>query len=607
MTGNAVVYALHMVALGLLARLEVGSWRAFALTTAGILVLLFYSLSCDPLWSVVHGAGWAASFAVVALGRLHVRTILVRCVALGCCVVFLFLGGTAEYVRTLTRYTARIQFPGSADRVAAPDLLASQLFYSPYMRYFYLFWALGWLLGILTLTGRARLLVVTGMGSGLYLAGYTVLYLLLNAAWLAPLPVYLEQGLFPLFTISAVAGYSGVLSIAAVSARRAAAGVARRASDGRWPIGSVVPSWPRAPWRIQGDRTPAHSRRPLLMAGTAAIAVAIIPAAVVGFAIERGPTYAEQFHERWPDEPELAQFLEDRIGLGGDRPFRGSAHFWPHDYGIGLTVSGLWARGVPTVVQYSQLVTPPSYYFAHAVSQEPAGANVFNVFPGPSWENYWKALQVLGARYHVTAQRALSPLSRATFPVGTFPYRPLTSPNGLWYVYEMPHPNIGNYSPTEVTIARSGAEIVAVMVEPHFDFSRRAVVSAPIDQPLVVAGEMRMSPIRGGLHVSGHSAGSSLVVLPQQFSHCLRARDVRVRLVRVDLVLTGMVFSGDVDTDIVFDYGILTPRCRTADLADLRQLDLRIRMPMIRATGDALFPGWKSALATLAAAAGAVK
>jgi hypothetical protein len=97
---------------------------------------------------------------------------------------------------------------------------------------------------------------------------------------------------------------------------------------------------------------------------------------------------------------------------------------------------------------------------------------------------------------------------------------------------------------------------------------------------------MRLSLIRGGLHVSGHSDGSSLVVLPLQFSHCLRARDERVRLVRANLMMTGMFFSRDIDTDIRFDYGIFSPGCRSADLADMRQLDLRINVPMQRVTGD---------------------
>jgi hypothetical protein len=79
----------------------------------------------------------------------------------------------------------------------------------PVTLYFYYVWALGWLLGLLTLAGRARLLVLTGVTSFLFLFGYTLLYLLLNVPWQAPLPVYLAHGLFPLFVISAVTGVLG--------------------------------------------------------------------------------------------------------------------------------------------------------------------------------------------------------------------------------------------------------------------------------------------------------------------------------------------------------------------------------------------------------------
>jgi hypothetical protein len=607
MTGNAVVYAPHMIALGLLARLEPGSWRGFGFMTAGIFALLFYSLCCDPLWSMVHGIGWAAAFAVVAFGQLHLKTILVRCAALGCCVILLLLSGAAEYLHTLTKYTARIHFPGSADRVPAADLLASELFYSPYVKYFYLVWVLGWLLGVLTLRGRARLLVVTGMVSWLLLFGYTLLYLLLNVPWQVPLPVYLAHGLFALFVISAVAGYWGALRVVAQSARLIAAMVARRAGDTWSRLGVAKRARLHAPWLFHRDGAAAQSRLRFVTAVVPFIAVAIVPAAVADFAITRGPAFAELLHERWPNEPELTQFFEDKIGLGVGRPFHGSFHFWPFDYGTLLTASGLWARGIPSVVQYNQLVTPPSFYFAYAIAKQATGSNEFIPSPGQSWPNYWRALQLLGARYYVVGHKGLPLSVYGNFPVSTFPYRPVSGEHGLWYIYELPYPNVGNYSPTEVRTAGSGAEIAAMMAEPNFDFTRRVILSAEISQPLVPAHDMRLSLIRGGWHVSGRSDGTSLVVLPQQFSHCLRARDDRVRLVRANLMLTGMIFSRDVDTDIVFDYGIFTPRCRVADLADTRQFDLRLSLPMLRVTGDQLFPDWESALATLTAAASAIK
>ena len=602
MVGNAVVYAPHMIALGLLARLDPGSWRRFGFTTAGIFALLFYSLCCDPLWSTVHGFGWAAPFAVVTFGRLHLKTFLVRCAALGSCVVLLFLSGAAEYTYTLTGYTARIQFPGTGDRAPTPDFMASELFYSPYAKYFYILWALGWLLGVLTLTGRARLLVVTGVMSFLLLFGYILLYLLLNVAWQAPLPLYLAHGLFPLFVMSAVAGYWGALR-AALSVGRKVAPVAERAS-----LISLRPGVAkRAPSHDDGVLT--QSRLRFLTAGAAFVAVAIVPAAIANFARTQGPEYAEAFHERWPNEPELNQFFEDKISLAVGRPFRGSVQFWSDDfYETVLTASSLWARAVPTVMQYGQLVAPPSFYFGYAMAEEEKalGSNGFSLAPGHSEEVYLRLLQLLGARYHVSDHELPSP-AHADFPVSIFPRRPPSLKDGLWYVYEMPHPNIGNYSPTEVRTAGSGAETAAMMAEPNFDFTRRAVLSVDVPQSFVPARDMRFSLIRGGWHVSGHSDGSSLVVLPQQFSHCLRARDERVRLVRANLMMMGMIFSGDVDTDIVSDYGIFTPRCRLADIADMKQLDPRINVYNPRVTNGPLFPDWNSALATLAAAASAVK
>jgi hypothetical protein len=44
---------------------------------------------------------------------------------------------------------------------------------------------------------------------------------------------------------------------------------------------------------------------------------------------------------------------------------------------------------------------------------------------------------------------------------------------------------------------------------------------------------------------------------------------------RADLFLTGVIFSGSIDTDISFDYGIFSPGCRRADFADMKQLGLK--------------------------------
>jgi hypothetical protein len=178
---------------------------------------------------------------------------------------------------------------------------------------------------------------------------------------------------------------------------------------------------------------------------------------------------------------------------------------------------------------------------------------------------------------------------------------------GTWYLYELPNPNVGNYSPTDLITAGSGSEIMVILRQPDFDFTRQVVVSGPLTQRLVPARAMRLSAIRGGLHVSGKSVGTSLVILPQQFSHCLRARDSRVRFVRANLMMAGLIFSGDIDTDILFDYGMFSPACRHADLVDLTQLDLKIDLRMPHLVGDRSFPDWAGVKARLSAAISAIQ
>src|SRR5262249_13936311 len=156
--------------------------------------------------------------------------------------------------------------------------------------------------------------------------------------------------------------------------------------------------------------------------------------------------------------------------------------------------------------------------------------------------------------------------------------------------------NLGNYSPTDVIVADLGSEMVAALLRPDFDFTRQVVLTAALDQSLVPAQNMRMSIIRNGLHLAGHSDGTSLVVLPQQFSHCLRAKNRDVRLVRADLLLTGVIFAGDIDTDISFEYGIFSPWCRLADLADIKSLDLKIEARRAHLRSDRLFPSWHDSL-----------
>jgi hypothetical protein len=599
--GDAVVYAPYMVALGLLAKLRAESWRRFAFTAAGISALILYSIYCDPLWTMVVGFAWAVPFAVVTVGTLHPKTIMVRGTALGCCLAVLVLSGAATYLYTLSQYTARIQFAEVLDRVRGPELV-STMSYSPIMTNFYIAWALGWILGLVTLRGQARLLVLAASVSFVVWIGYSVVYLLLlNGKWVSPVPFYLEHALFALYTAGAVAGYWGLLRTAALLGVRFAGPIFFRRTAAAFrpptpaPPGTQLAAAGRLSWRMQ----------PVAMT-LALLCVAIVPGKVANDGLAHAPALANA-RDPWADEPEVINFFSENIALAPGRPFRGAISFPPVDPFWSNTIVTLWSRSVPTVNEYSQLVSPEALYLAHKFTYTDVTKqlNRFDLLCCREPAS-WAVLQMIGVRYYV-APGPLGDRLNPGYPLITMPHRSVHSNQGTWYVYELPRPNVGDYNPTEIMAAGSAAEIIAILSRPDFDFTKQAVVSAPLDDPLVAARDMRLSIIRGGLHVSGKSEGTSLVILPQQFSHCLRARNDSVRLVRANLMMTGMIFSGDLDTDIVFDYGIFSPGCRRADLADVRQLDLKIDLRAPHLAGERLFPDWDDAMTRLRTATATIQ
>jgi hypothetical protein len=563
--GLAVVYAPHLLALGLLNRLQAGRSQ-FVLITAGILLLICWSLAADPLWTMVSAIAWTVPFAVVTFAPLRREAVLMRCAAMGTCLAVLLLSGALEYAYTLSQYTARVQFPQLLRRAQLPEF-ASVLFSSPYAVRFYGSCGIGWLLGVWLLRGSPRILVLAATASALTLAAYSFAYLMQEGTWWLPLPIYIEHAVFALFMTAAIAGYWGALE-ALVSFCR-----------GRIRTGDANTGAERL-WRgVRGAR-----RQAALPAIAMALCLVFLPGLFTRFGISFNAAHAKfaatYWNEPWPDQPELRDFLAGKIGLGTDRRFRGSAYFFTGGADEFRTLGSLWVDRVPTVNEYSQLVSPQSVYLFNALFKDRVNYQL-NWFPrwmgsGGSDPLLFRTLGALGARY-IAGYDRVPEVETAQLASISLPRRPYLQPAAHWVIYELSDVNTGDYSPTEVTTAGSAADIIAVLESSGFDYKRRAVLSAELPEELVPASDMRLSIHRGALHVSGHSNATSLALLPQQFSNCLRVHDERARLVRADLMLTGLVFSGEIDTKITFDYGIFLPRCRRADLADIEKLGIQLR------------------------------
>ena len=73
-----------------------------------------------------------------------------------------------------------------------------------------------------------------------------------------------------------------------------------------------------------------------------------------------------------------------------------------------------------------------------------------------------RAMPLEGGLYQWAKGRLGTVLAaKAGYHVFTFPRRPLIGAPGLWQIYELPQPNVGDYSPTEVVTAALAPDMVA--------------------------------------------------------------------------------------------------------------------------------------------------
>jgi hypothetical protein len=160
-------------------------------------------------------------------------------------------------------------------------------------------------------------------------------------------------------------------------------------------------------------------------------------------------------------------------------------------------------------------------------------------------------LQLLGVRYVISD--SVIPILGGRRVIEL----PLPHEDGRLALDELPSPNLG-LSPTEIIQIPDG-EALNWLGNNANDYSREALLAGPLPGNLEVAQDITINVLKGGVHVRAISTGSSLVVLPFQYSHCLevvpaaasKAPDLR----RADVLFTGLLFDRTLDVEIRYRQG----------------------------------------------------
>jgi len=145
------------------------------------------------------------------------------------------------------------------------------------------------------------------------------------------------------------------------------------------------------------------------------------------------------------------------------------------------------------------------------------------------------------------------------------------------YIHSIADANLGHYTPIHTIAVKDAHELLDHLQAPDFDGRNLAVVEQNIYGDFVPAQTVSILLDRGArIRVEAWSEARSLLVLPFEFSHCLRIDGVGVeRMIPVNLAQIGVVIRGRATFDIAYRYGLVAgTTCRSLDLQRVRALDL---------------------------------
>jgi hypothetical protein len=552
-------------------------WRMIigsALCFGGVI----YSILIEPLWGAIYLLFFSATFAMIA-GLILLRfrsnawppvfTLLAVLIAL-------WLSGTFEYVVTTIRYTARLVFPHEIYGAIQDYPNSGMPFRDTKSAILYAFLIFGQIGGIWKGHGLIRLLAITCLTALLFLAVLVLVYIYVIPNWPYPMPAYFEFAGTPLFLLSAILGWNLVVSAGFRAIMPKATAWITDHPSVCWAITALVLLGMTANVWTSGQKHLEISR-----------------------------ATRDEVLSRFLGRNVIIDQLESEIALRPGLPFRGNvatvigvssgglAGFANRDpnapfdiYGASQMYNALflltgnehrrmsyWFRGIPTLDEYGQLITPQFYYLCSRLLSRPVDFQSRNVIDITRFNA--SVMQVLGVRFVISDAVLSHPaVIRNSLKIEGMP-------NQL-NLYELPNPNIGNYSPTIISAASSPTEAISTMESPSFDFQHQAILFEPLNEPLVPATDATLIWERGGIRVKARSRGHSLIVLPVQFSNSWQVKEVtNARLLRVNIAQLGLLFSGDLDIAIDFQDGFFNKKGRKQDLIEAKNI-FRLKEQIIK-------------------------
>jgi hypothetical protein len=283
--------------------------------------------------------------------------------------------------------------------------------------------------------------------------------------------------------------------------------------------------------------------------------------------IEVGKPFRGYTTTIWIDKYGELRGGPNQAGLNDAALYNYGRDFFRARYGETFTETDLWRSNIPTFEEYGEWTSVQAHDFALRLLA-PAGIKTHS--------NYLRAftidadiLRALGVRYIVTDAESLEQPAALRASVSA-PRAPSVR------LFELPHPNLGTYSPTRFVKAATAGEIADRIREHKDRLDEVAVVSDDVQPTNAKARRVVITVERDGVRIRAASDGPAHILLPLQFSHCLVVvNGAPVRLTRANLVQTLLSFDGTLDARLEFHFGLFADnKCRIHDGQDNKALGM---------------------------------
>jgi hypothetical protein len=296
-----------------------------------------------------------------------------------------------------------------------------------------------------------------------------------------------------------------------------------------------------------------------------------------------------------PQQPESVRILKNEIELRPGEPFRGRV----------LVLAGMqgksgnqWPGGpgsISDVLEFQYRTILGNDHYVHLLPFHLSVATDFGHWTSPV--TFVFLHKFFGRKDDIIPDKAFFPLRAFNdrvarligirmvvsdapgLPGGSIVYETKAGHADL-RIFRIEHINLGQYSPTRIIRASTASEILATIATLDFDPEHDVVIDDNIPGDLVPATSVSVITHLGPtLSVSAESTGRSLLVLPFEYSHCVRleaSQGTSGQLMAVNLQQIGLLFEKQIKAKIAYWFGPLErPKCRKADRDRADRLRLR--------------------------------